>query len=381
MTTRSRGIGFLILCAVFAALTGGYAWFSASRRSQAVSDVSLPPVVASLELSTSPAGPQPFGVAARPEASAFPKIDLPTDSSRTSEPLFMLRHTGLDRSFGFLAVDSRHLSRGARHTTPLVCERVHFAAGHGVCLVVGRDFFTTYSAVLFDAAYRPLRTLSLNGIPSRVRVSRDGRRAAITVFVSGHSYSEGAFATETSIIDTETGEPVAANLEEFEVLRNGTPFRELDFNFWGVTFAADGNRFYATLGSGGSVYLVESDLAARRAVVLREDVECPSLSPDNTRVAFKKRMFADARRGWRLHVMDVRTLDDTPLAETRSIDDQAEWLDDSHILYELPQEPGSASMNVWTVPADGSGRPEIFLEHAASPVVVRTHLRGRSFTH
>lgn len=158
-------------------------------------------------------------------------------------------------------------------------------------------------------------------------------------------------------------------------------FRSWTSTSGGVTFAADRNRFYATLGTGGSVYLVEGDVAARRAVVLRADVECPSLSPDNTRVAFKKRMFADARRGWRLHVMDLRTLDDTPLAETRSIDDQVEWLDAAHLLYELPQEPGSASMNVWRVPADGSAGPELFLQNAASPVVVRSHLRGRSFTH
>ena len=41
--------------------------------------------------------------------------------------------------------------------------------------------------------------------------------------------------------------------------------RRADFNFWGVTFARDGNRFYATLGTGGKTYLVEGDVAARQA--------------------------------------------------------------------------------------------------------------------
>ena len=39
-----------------------------------------------------------------------------------------------------------------REATPLMCHRLHFAAGRGSCLMVERDFFTTYTAVLFDAS-------------------------------------------------------------------------------------------------------------------------------------------------------------------------------------------------------------------------------------
>ncbi|GGO28545.1 TolB-like translocation protein [Microbispora bryophytorum] len=56
-------------------------------------------------------------------------------------------------------------------------------------------------------------------------------------------------------------------------------------------------------------------------------MECPSLSPDGTRIAFKKRAAGlpeDAP--WRLYVLDLRTMRETPVAERRGVDDQAVWL-------------------------------------------------------
>ncbi len=63
-------------------------------------------------------------------------------------------------------------------------------------------------------------------------------------------------------------------------MRDGQPFHALDFNFWGVTFAADGDRFFATLGTGGVMHLVEDRLADRTLRVVAEGIECPALSPD-----------------------------------------------------------------------------------------------------
>ena len=285
---------------------------------------------------------------------------------------FLVRHTGLDRSHGFLAVETDAHGERTREATPLMCHRVHFAAGHGSCLMVERDFFTTYTAVLFDAAFQPRHRIPLNGIPSRTRVSPDGRHAAITVFVSGHSYADSLFSTETSIVDTGTGALVVANMEELPVVRGGQPFHSLDFNFWGVTFAADGDRFFATLGTGGVMHLVEGSLADRTLRVVTEGIECPALSPDETRIAFKKRMPGSARAHWRPHVLDLETLEETALAEPRSVDDQVEWLDDGNVLYALPEETGSPIADVWVLPADGGGRPEIFLEQASSPAVLRS---------
>src|ERR1041385_3666969 len=156
------------------------------------------------------------------------------------------------------------------------------------------------------------------------------------------------------------------NLEEFTVSRDGHPFKAIDFNFWGVTFAADGNRFYATLSTGGQTYLVEGNIAAREMRVLRANVECPSLSPDGTRLVFKKRVGGDIHGPvWRFHVLDLATKTETPLAEARSIDDQAEWLDDHRILYEIAPD-------LWTVPADGKGEPSRYLRSALTPAVIHT---------
>ena len=259
-----------------------------------------------------------------------------------------------------------------RRATPLRCDRVDFAGERGVCLTTDR-FYTTHAIMVFDGAFEPLHRLPLHGVPSRVRLAPDGRLAAVTVFVSGHSYLDEGFSTETSIVDTYSGERRVANLEELQVFRDGAPFRAVDFNFWGVTFAADSDRFYATLGTGGTTHLVEGRVSTRRADVVVEGVECPSLSPDQSRLVFKKRLPLAAGLGWRLHVMDLRSRAVTPLAELRSVDDQAEWLDDSTILYAIPDPSAPTPMvtDVWRVPADGSGAPELLLAGASSPAVLR----------
>jgi hypothetical protein len=254
--------------------------------------------------------------------------------------------------------------------TELECQRVYFAGGRGLCL--GRDQFGG-GAAIFDAGFEVLHTLPSNGIPSRARVSSDGRYGTMTVFVQGHSYAEGGFSTRTTLVDMNTGQLIG-ELEEFTVLRDGERFRAVDFNFWGVTFAKDPNRFYATLATGGKTYLVEGDIAARQVRTLHENVECPSLSPDNTRGAFKRRMPSDGGRVvWNPYVLDLATMTERPLAETRNIDDQIEWLDNENIVYSLPDEgpPATIRPDLWTVPADGTGAARRMMTRAQSPAVVR----------
>ena len=303
--------------------------------------------------------------------AAGPATGADVDHPRTGRVL-LLRHTALDESFGVASVERLDEAVGGRRATPLRCDRVDFAGERGVCLTTDR-FYTTHAIMVFDGAFEPLHRLPLHGVPSRVRLAPDGRLAATTVFVSGHSYLDEGFSTETSIVDTYSGERRVANLEEFRVYRDGAPFRAVDFNFWGVTFAADSDRFYATLGTGGTTYLVEGRVSTRRADVVAEGVECPSLSPDQGRIVFKKRLPLGAGLGWRLHVMDLRSRAVTPLAELRSVDDQAEWLDDSTVLYALPDPSAPTPMvtDVWRVPADGGGAPELLLEGASSPAVLR----------
>ncbi len=134
-------------------------------------------------------------------------------------------------------------------------------------------------------------------------------------------------------------------------------------NFWGVTFTRDSDRFYATLATGGNIYLVEGSVRERTLRTIHDDVECPSLSPDETRIAYKKRAGPGGKR-WRLHVLDLTTMREAPLAETRSVDDQVEWLDDRRVLYGLEEQ-------IWMAPADGSGSPRRFAERGDSPTVLR----------
>ena len=84
----------------------------------------------------------------------------------------------------------------------------------------------------------------------------------------------------------------------------------------------------------GRRYLVEGDFAAKTVRTLREWVECPSLSPDGTRIAFKEAVDGNPRKGWRLSVLDLATMRVTHTREARSVDDQAAWLDNDTILYQ-----------------------------------------------
>lgn len=384
---------FLALFIACTVLTAGYIWQTggdaAETRDEALPEMSSSPI---LELESQPQA-EP---AHEPEAAPAPVPAAPAAAPREVAPvakpaqapvvhavaphapapvapLFLVRHTGADKSYGRLAAESAE----GREATSLNCERVYFAAGRGICLDARRGAITTYSAILFDARFQPSATLPLPGIPSRARVSPDGRYAAFTVFVSGHSYDSAGFSTHTSIVDSITGTPVVANLEQMEVWSNGSRIQAADFNFWGVTFTRDSNRFYATLGTGGVAYLVEGNIASNRLTVIKEGVECPSLSPDNTRVAFKKRVPGTGLAKWRIAVLDLTSLTETLANEERYVDEQLVWLNDKEILYTQASEGAlsRAVTDVWVVPADGTGQPKLLLHQAASPTPVRAAAR------
>ncbi|MFC8507771.1 TolB-like translocation protein [Streptomyces sp. NPDC057411] len=289
------------------------------------------------------------------------KVDL-ADPGR-----FVFRNmaTGPQRD-RLVSVPAGTAAGAARTTSDVSCLRFHAAAGTGVCLQattsLGRP---AYRAQILDSALRTVRNYPLAGIPSRARVSPSGRLAAWTVFVKGESYGTSFFSTRTSILDTR-GWKLAPNLEEFAITLDGRPYRSTDVNFWGVTFAQDDDTFYATLSTREQTHLVRGSLSARSVTALAENVECPSLSPDGTRVAYKKRVLGKAAL-WREHVLDLRTLKSTPLAERRSVDDQAVWLDDRTLAYALPAEGRTGVDDVWTVPADGSGTPRVLLSDAQAP--------------
>jgi dipeptidyl aminopeptidase/acylaminoacyl peptidase len=260
---------------------------------------------------------------------------------------------------------------GAAVPTGLHCRRFYAAAGTAVCLRVVAGLVTRSDAIVLDAALRERRTVELPGVPSRARVSASGRMVSWTVFVTGDSYLAVGFSTRTGVLDTRTGK-VVPSLEEFTLSMDGEHYRSVDLNYWGVTFTADDNRFYATASSRGRTYLVEGDFAARSMKVLQENAECPSLSPDQTRLVYKKRT-GDDRVPWRLHVLDLASGRETPLAESANVDDQAAWLDDHTVMYGRLRDD---TIDIWSVPADGSGTPALLVRNASSPVPVGHGLTG-----
>ena len=242
----------------------------------------------------------PHRAAPLPEKSGTPAIKALPAQSRV-----FFRYTGVDSHYGKVAwTDSAH-ARQAHFVESLNCEVVYVAGGRGICLTADRGVFTTYSASLFDArTFDVSSTFPLKGIPSRARVSIDGSLAAFTVFVSGHGYTTLDFSTQSLLVDTRTGAALA-DLEDFEVRRDGAVIKEADFNFWGVTFTPDAKQFFATLSTAGKHLLVRGDIDARRMEVIHENVECPSLSPDARHVAYKKRLMDGNRIVWQLQVLEL----------------------------------------------------------------------------
>ncbi|MBX7465273.1 TolB-like translocation protein [Streptomyces sp. MAG02] len=254
---------------------------------------------------------------------------------------------------------------GPRTASGVKCLRFYAAAGTGICLQAERGAVTdSYRAVVLDAGLKERAHYSLPGIPTRSRVSPSGRWVAWTVFVGGDSYAGTNFSTRTAVLDTRTGQ-LTASLEDFTATLDGKEHHAADTNFWGVTFAADDRHFYATMATGGHTYLVRGDLAARTVTALHTNVECPSLSPDGTRIVYKKRVAGlPADAPWRLYALDLATMRETALAEPRSVDDQVVWQDGNTVAYALAGDYGA---DLYTVPADGTGKPRRLLTAGLAP--------------
>ncbi|WP_370411767.1 hypothetical protein [Streptomyces fradiae] len=243
------------------------------------------------------------------------------------------------------------------------CDRFHAAGPTALCLQRRPGVPARSYVLVLDRRLREQKRMSLPGIPNRARVSASGQVLAWTTFATGDSYNTSAFSTRTSILDLRTGYLIKS-IEQIPLTLDGRRYHAPDVNYWGVSFAADDNRFYATVGTRGRTYLVEGDLAKWSARAIEENVECPSLSPDGTRVAYKKKVSTDPRAPWRLYVLDLATRRAHPLAEPHSIDDQAAWTAPDTLSYAYDGA-------VWTVPADGTGAPREVAAGATSPVVPR----------
>jgi hypothetical protein len=294
----------------------------------------------------------------------------PVHRSRTRRLLFCSispdSHSG---HIATVALNGPHKG-DVRFYDELACVRADFRGGRGICLHLNLNAVTNPNeALIFDKEFRIQHVLQLDGVVSRTRVSPNGEWGAVTVFTAGDSYTSQMMSTKTILIDMRTGTFVM-NLEEMVVRNKGVVFKQPDFNFWGVTFTQDSRFFYATLATGGKVYLIKAGVATKQADVVYENIECPALSLDDTRIAFKKRS-PGRRASWHLAVLDLKTFQETVLPEPTPIDQQVQWYDNHHVMYALPEivvgQP--IVMYSWIIAADGSGPPEKLFSRASSPVV------------
>jgi hypothetical protein len=288
-----------------------------------------------------------------------------TNTVTLTGPRLLFRSTA-DAERGHLTTVASDDPGGARAVSNVICNRVYAASGTGLCLRP-ENGLTTYQLVVFDATLAVKQEIPLVGLPNRARVSPSGQRIAWTVFVTGDSYNGGKFSTRAGMMDTTSG-ALEGTLEDFAVTVDGKPYQAADLNFWGITFAQDENRFFATMSTGSHRYLVEGDFSARTVHTVRDNVECPSLSPDGKRIAFKSAVDGDPAKGWRISVLELATGGVTPLAETRSVDDQPAWLDAQTVAYAIPRDGGHS--DVWAVPADGSGSARLLIPEAESPAAL-----------
>jgi hypothetical protein len=347
---------FALLCLVSAITLAAYILWARTRSADDTTGApkGAAPVEASSPIASS-----------SPEAPVAPAGGAPATPNNASKQIFF-RYNGVDSHYGQLAFASYERLDQTHFIENLSCEAAYVAGGRGICLSANRGLLTTYAAKLFDAkTFKVIAEFPLKGVPSRCRVSSDGKLAALTVFISGHGYESVSFSTQTLLIESDNGR-IIADLENFSVSRDGQPFSSKDFNFWGVTFTPDARYFYATLSTNHQHYLVKGDIANHTATVIHDNVECPSLSPDATQIAYKKRFTESGRVLWQLQILDLKTNQERSLGEKRSVDDQLEWLDNNHVLYSLP-ESSSATTNIWLAAADGASSPRLFLKKAYSP--------------
>jgi hypothetical protein len=299
---------------------------------------------------------------------AAPAQETISVASVQSVPRIVFRNTAVGPNQGRVAMVPLADPSSERAITDESCERVYATKARIICLASEAGLVTIHSASVLTFGGSPQR-LDLVGIPSRARLSPDASLAATTSFVSGDSYDVQGFSTRT-VITPLGGESI--NLEDLRLVHRGRTITPTDRNYWGVTFADDGDTFYVTVAFKGGNWLASGSLRTRTVTTLRSDAECPSLSADGSRVAYKKSQGRPAG-DWRIAVLDLETGEETLLAGSRSVDDQVEWLDDARIIYGMPREARAsmAETDVWVVPADGSGTPSLLVRDAWSPAVVR----------
>ena len=268
----------------------------------------------------------------------------------------------------------RHLD-GTRTLLNRTCMRAHIATDHGVCLaesggVLGVAFTTTFFEA--DNLNADIKSYA-SPLPSRARISPNGTFSAVTAFVSGSSYADIAAETTTLVtIDEIDSTRLVRGANQFTIDSGEARFNNLNPQYWGITFAADEDEIYLTGFFGDRPEVMHGTLNNMVIEPTGWVGSCPSLSPDGKTLVFKE-MTAD--NSFELVAVDLETNTKHKLGETRSVDDQVEWLDNDTILYALHRAGGDTAVqpefDIWMVDIAEGSEPKLFLPNADSPAVAR----------
>lgn len=289
---------------------------------------------------------------------------LPSVDPETIRIAFVNRAPGDD--YGKLAYIDRD---NQRNQTELECDRVDLNANGGICLDSDSGIGGGGRGLVLGPDLNATLRFGIN-LPSRAAASPDGEVVAWTGFSLGHSYlAPGEFATTTQLVEVERG--IGANLED--IFRtwdiDGSPLDDETRNYWGVTFV-DSDRFYATVGVGDTTSIVEGRISNSTMNVVFENATCPEISPDGSTLIVKERGEGDFMQ---LVAIDVATGSRRNLAETRSVEDQVEFLNSSTIIYGLPNEAegteAQPAWDVWSLDLNG-GQPQLIIPFADSPAAI-----------
>ena len=274
------------------------------------------------------------------KAAAPVAVQAATPASLEGRPHLLFCSTALDSTYGKVALVPLSRPDGPR-AAGLDCERVYMAAGRCVSLLTVGSSPPTARSCLGRTSSPP---------PPADHRATEPRLAVARRAPGGHDgVRQRPLLRRWRILYQDQHlrrgqRPAAAGRSRAaHPAARWQTMAPARFNFWGVTFAA------AVTASTppwppGSIHLIEGSLRARRCPHPRRQRRCPSLSPDGTRLAYKRRM-PGRPVTWRLHVLNLSTMNDNPLAETRSVDDQVEeWLDDRHLLYSLEQGDRSSAL-------------------------------------
>lgn len=278
----------------------------------------------------------------------------------------VFRNTASGAGYGMAASVDLSDPGGPRELSEIPCDRLDSNGDIVSCMRTRRGIPTTFETRIVNTSDNSQESYPLSGIPSRTRVSNGGL-VATTAFVTGHSYATDSFSTETTIRTVDGMD--YGNLEHFKVMVKGKELTAIDRNVWGVTFANE-DKFYATVGSGGRTWLVKGSVSSREMNTMWENAECPSISPDGSKIAYKKRSSNVGLVHWDIAVLDLKSMEEILIPLENGFDDQVEWLDSRTLLFGSPRTDTAGDSDVYSVLAVANARPQLLIEHAWSPSVV-----------